>query len=92
MIVEEVTLGAMQELVQHAVAGNAAGPILADLRQAQRARAEWLGELRRAAAEITAIGEFYRLRHRSTIATYAGVPCAALGMAGVISALIALHA
>lgn len=55
------------------------------------ARAEWLGELRRAAAEITAIGEFYRLRYRSSVATYIGVPCAAIGMCGVIYALITLH-
>jgi hypothetical protein len=91
MIVEELTLAAMEELVQHAVRDGAEREVRADLELALRARSEWLGELKRAAGEITAIGEFYRLRHRSSVATYAGVPCAAAGMCGVIYALITLH-
>jgi hypothetical protein len=43
-------------------------------------------ELRDAACQIAVIGEFYRLRFRSSWATYVGLVCGLLGTAGVVAA------
>jgi hypothetical protein len=45
------------------------------LADAQEARAVRLTELRQAAAQVAVIGEYYKLRSRSTRATYGGILC-----------------
>lgn len=49
-------------------------------------RAVRLHHLRIAAAQIETIGEYYRLRARSTRATYVGILCGVLGSAAMIAA------
>ena len=66
MIIEEVTLQALARGRASAV-DLAASQILC---QAQTARAARLLELRTAAARIATVGEYYKLRARSTRATY----------------------
>jgi hypothetical protein len=46
---------------------------------AENARVAWLIELREAAAKIVAIGEYFNLHRRSTLATYLGVVCGVFG-------------
>jgi hypothetical protein len=57
------------------------------LEEAQEARAVRLTELRRAAAQVAVIGEYYKIRSRSTLATYGGVLCTLLGSAAIITAI-----
>jgi hypothetical protein len=54
------------------------------LARAQAARAARLLELRTAATRITAIGEYYALRARSTQATYGGTAFGIIGTAAVV--------
>jgi hypothetical protein len=82
MIIEEVTLIALAH-----TAVTAAGEAEATrIRQAQVVRSARLRELRDAAARVATIGEFYRVRHRSTWATYAGLPCGLIGTMMVVLA------
>ena len=37
-------------------------------------------------ARIATVGEYYKLRHRSSWATYAGVLCGLLGTAAIVAA------
>ncbi|WP_433291359.1 hypothetical protein ACQP2F_25275 [Actinoplanes sp. CA-030573] len=71
MIVEEVTLAALARVP------NA---------EARAVRAARLKELRDAAARVATIGEFYRIRRRSTVATTVGL---VLGLAGTILIVVA---
>lgn len=45
-----------------------------------------LQELRVTAAQIETIGDYYKLRARSTLATYVGVLCGLAGSAAIIAA------
>jgi hypothetical protein len=82
MIIEEVTLQALAR-----ARGSARDEAISEmLCQAQTARAARLLELRTAGARIAAIGEYYKLRTRSTWATYAGVLTGLLGTAAVVAA------
>jgi len=56
------------------------------LREAQTARTFRLWELRTAAAQIVTIGEYYKLRARSTRATYGEILCGLIGSAAIIAA------
>jgi hypothetical protein len=56
------------------------------LEEAQQARAVRLTELRHAAAQVAAIGEYYKLRARSTRATYGGILCTLAGIAAILAA------
>jgi hypothetical protein len=82
MIIEEVTLEALAG-ARGSARDKAASDILCE---AQTARAARLLELRTAGARIAAIGEYYKLRNRSTWATFAGVICGLLGTAAVVAA------
>jgi hypothetical protein len=82
MIIEEVTLQALARARGSAV-DEAASNILCE---AQTARAARLLELRTAGARIASIGEYYKLRTRSTWATYAGVLSGLIGTAAVVAA------
>ena len=82
MIIEEVTLQALARARGSAV-DEAASSILCE---AQTARAARLLELRTAGARIASIGEYYKLRTRSTWATYAGVLSGLIGTAAVVAA------
>jgi len=55
------------------------------LEEAQEARAVRLTELRQAAAQIALIGEYYKLRGRSTRATYGGIICTLAGIAALLA-------
>jgi hypothetical protein len=57
-----------------------------NLKDAQTARAARLLELRIAATRVAAVGEYYALRARSTLATYGGVICGTLGTAAIVLA------
>jgi hypothetical protein len=82
MIIEEVTLMALAR----ARASAADEPASRKLCEAQTARAARLLELRVAAARIATVGEYYRLRARSTRATYGGVLAGLIGTACVVAA------
>jgi len=82
MIIEEVTMIALA----HAAARGRDDEVCGKIRQAQAARSARLKELRKAAARVAAIGEFYRVRFRSTCATYFGLLSGLLGTAGVVAA------
>jgi hypothetical protein len=56
------------------------------LEEAQEARGLRLTELRHAAAQVALIGEYYKLRARSTRATYGGILCTLLGAAAILTA------
>ena len=58
-----------------------------EIQEAIEGRIDRLKELKHAAVEIATIGEFYRLRRRSTVASYAGVVCAAMGTSCLVAAL-----
>ena len=57
-----------------------------ELQEAQEARAVRLTELRHAAARVAVIGEYYKLRARSTRATYGGILCTLVGIAAILTA------
>ena len=82
MIIEEVTLGALAR----ARASARDQPTSQILCHAQAARSARLVELRTACASIATIGEYYKLRARSTRATYGGVMS---GLIGTIAIVIA---
>ena len=82
MIIEEVTLQALARA--RASARDPGASTM--LRQAQTARAARLLELRTAGARIATVGEYYRLRARSTRATYGGVLSGVLGTAAIVAA------
>ena len=81
MIIEEVTLQALARARGSAV-DEPASNILCE---AQTARAARLLELRTAGARIASIGEYYKLRTRSTWATYVGVLSGLIGTAAVVA-------
>ena len=82
MAIEEVTLTRLAQLVE-SVSNRATRRRLS---RAQTARAARLLELRVAAAQVTAVGEYYALRARSTRATYGGIVCGLLGTAAIVLA------
>jgi hypothetical protein len=82
MIIEEATLMALAR----ARADNPDEQTSKRLREAQTARTVRLWELRTAAAQIVTIGEYYKLRARSTRATYGGILCGLIGSAAIIAA------
>jgi hypothetical protein len=82
MIVEEITLVALARASATA-RDHEASQKLCD---AQEARVARLLELRSAAARIATVGEYYKLRERSTWATYAG---ASFGLLGTIAIIMA---
>jgi hypothetical protein len=88
MIVEEVTLAALACAVQSA---TEKGLDVTELKEAQHVRAARLKELRNAAAQVAVIGEYYRLKRRSSWATYGGVLCGVAGAAIVIATLAWPH-
>ncbi len=82
MIIEEVTLQALAR-----ARANARDELASQtLCEAQTARAARLLELRTAGARIATVGEYYRLRARSTRATYGGVFAGLIGTAAVVAA------
>lgn len=82
MIIEEATLMALARAQAHASDEQFSKRLCA----AQTARTVRLHELRAAAAQIVTIGEYYKLRARSTRATYGGVLCGLIGSAAIIAA------
>jgi hypothetical protein len=82
MIIEEITLMALSRATATA-RDQMSSQMLCDARTARAAR---LLELRVAAAQIATIGEYYKLRHRSSWATYAGMVCGLLGTAAIVTA------
>jgi hypothetical protein len=56
------------------------------LEEAQEARGVRLTELRHAAAQVAMIGEYYKLRARSSQATYGGILCYLIGISAIICA------
>src|SRR6266851_1096378 len=82
MIIEEVTLMALAR----ARAGARDAHASQRLCDAQSARAARLMQLRVAAARIASVGEYYKLRERSSWATYAGVLFGLLGTAAIVAA------
>ena len=84
MILEEVTLGALAR----ARASAHDQPTSQILCQAQAARSARLVELRTAAARIATIGEYYKLRARSTRAAYGGVLFGLIGTTAIIMAFV----
>ncbi|MBO2450741.1 hypothetical protein J4573_26795 [Actinomadura barringtoniae] len=83
MIIEELSLFALANAVSTCTPED--NEIL---EKAQKGRAARLKELRDAACQVAVIGEFYRLRFRSSWATYAGLPCGLIGTALVMGAFI----
>jgi hypothetical protein len=82
MIIEEITLMALAD----ARASARDHETTRKLCDAQGAREARLSDLRVAAARIATIGEYYKLRERSTWATYCGVLLGLLGTAAVVAA------
>jgi hypothetical protein len=82
MIIEEATLMALARAQGH----DPDEQTSERLREAETARAARLFELRTAAAQIVTIGEYYKLRARSTRATYGGILCGLIGSAAIIAA------
>lgn len=84
MIIEEATVMALSD----AVAGAADAASAQALGDARAARAARLMQLRVAAARIAAIGEYYKLRTRSSWATYGGLPMGLLATAAIVTAFV----
>jgi hypothetical protein len=82
MIIEEVTLMALARARASAIDEQTSRRLC----EAQTARAARLLELRTSAARIATIGEYYKLRARSTRATYCGVLTGLLGTAAIVAA------
>jgi hypothetical protein len=82
MIIEEITLMALSRATATA-RDQASREKLSD---AQAARAAALSELRVTANRIAMVGEYYKLRYRSSWATYGGVLCGLFGTAAVVVA------
>jgi hypothetical protein len=81
MIVEEVTLRALARSTATARDREASEKIC----EAQSARAARLLELRTSAVQVATVGEYYKLRTRSSWATFGGVISGLLGAAGIIA-------
>lgn len=82
MIIEDVTLLALAQ-----ARGQEYGQETSRrLCEAQAARAARLHDLQVTAAQIETIGDYYKLRARSTLATYGGVLCGLIGSAAIIAA------
>jgi hypothetical protein len=82
MIIEKMTLMALakaKETKKH-------HDMRTELEEAQEARAVRLTELRHAAAQVAIIGEYYKLRARSSRATYGGILCTLFGIAAILIA------
>jgi hypothetical protein len=82
MIIEEVTLMSLARA--KGTADNL--DTYQILCTAENARVARLVELRGTAAKIVAIGEYYNLHRRSTLATYFGVVCGVLGTMALVAA------
>jgi hypothetical protein len=82
MIIEEATLAALAQACANQRDEEASNRLI----EAQAARAARLHHLRVTAAQIETIGDYYRLRARSTRATYGGIFCGLLGSAAIIAA------
>jgi hypothetical protein len=82
MIIEEITLIAPA----HAAAESKTSEECEKIRKTPAARHARLKELRNAAGRVAAIGEFYRVRFRSTCATYYGLFTGLAGTAGIVAA------
>lgn len=82
MIIEEVTLMALAQAKADAQDPRASERLC----DAQRARSARLMQLRVTAARIASVGEYYKLRERSSWATYAGVLLGLLGTAAIVAA------
>jgi hypothetical protein len=82
MIIEKMTLMALA-LAKERPPGC---QMRQQLEEAQEARALRLTELRQAASQIALIGEYYKLRGRSTRATYGGILCTLIGIAALLAA------
>ncbi len=83
VMVEEMTLVALARARENAAGGSTRRK----LNDAQAARAARLYELRAAAASIVTIGVYYKVRARSTVATYLGTALSALGIAAIVAAV-----
>jgi hypothetical protein len=81
MIVEEATLRALARATASARDREASGKIS----EAQSARGARLLEVRTSAAQVATVGEYYKLRTRSSWATFGGVVSGLLGAAGIIA-------
>jgi hypothetical protein len=86
MIIEEVTLGALAR-ARASARDEEASQILC---QAEAARSARLGELRTACVRVATIGEYYKLRARSTRATYGGIISSLAGTIAIIAAFSGL--
>lgn len=89
MIIEEVTLGALARALASA-REEPTSQILCQA-QAQAARSSRLGsarlvELRTACARIAPVGGYYKLRARSTRATYGGFLSGLIGAIAIVMA------
>jgi len=82
MIIEKMTLMALAQAKEHPPGCE----LRQELEEAQEGRAVRLTELRRAAAQVAVIGEYYKLRGRSTRATYGGILCTLIGIAAILAA------
>lgn len=82
ILVEELTLVALARAGE-----NSKDDTHDKMSAAQAARAARLYELRAAAAGIVAIGVYYKVRARSTVATWGGVAFGLLGMALIVLAV-----
>jgi hypothetical protein len=87
MIIEDLTVAALSDALAADVPGDEADKI----RKVQNARVARLRELRDAAAIVATIGEFYRVRNRSSWATYGGLTCGLLGTAAIVTAFAWPH-
>lgn len=82
LIIEEATLVALAGARE--TAPNEAA--VKTLSRAQAARPARLLELRIAAAKVVTVGEYYKLRTRSTRATYGGIGFGLIGTAAIVAA------
>jgi hypothetical protein len=83
MTVDQLTLVALSHAAENADCDTARE----NLNDARAARAARLHELRTAAAKIVSVGMFYKVRARSTLATYGGAIFGLLGIIAVITAV-----
>lgn len=84
IIVEDITLMALTD----AAAGAADPAAVWALEEAKAARAARLLQLRLAAAQIATLGEYYKLRRRSSCAIFLGVPFGVLATAALVAAFV----
>lgn len=84
IIVEDITLMALN----NAAAGAVDPASVRTLKEAKAARAARLLQLRLAAAQIATLGEYYKLRRRSSCAIFFGVPFGVLATAALVAAFV----